>query len=252
MFEDLRLEPVTSPDDVEILTTINGFALEGDALKKWMELYAGSTEDESTTSALTSSLSDPDYRIVKATIQDPENGDQRLIVGFVHWLTGHIAVERTVPFSMPQGAADSGIKDAGTNENQGRSSSSTANETLDEELQRRTRRLKHGNAIYVETRNHYIHKIRSDRHSFVRRIMVNPKYQGHGVGAKLLKVVTDDADRQRIPCWLFARPAGLKLYERVGFVTVGITSMDDPEDNFVCPETHSMIRLPNKLSHQAL
>lgn len=41
--------------------------------------------------------------------------------------------------------------------------------------------------------------------------------------------MTDEADRMRTPVWLFARPAGLPLYHKSGFIQAGETELDVPE-----------------------
>lgn len=59
--------------------------------------------------------------------------------------------------------------------------------------------------------------------------MVDPRYQRKGIAAKLMQHVTNEADRLRTPVWLFARPAGLPLYRKTGFIQVGETQLDVPE-----------------------
>jgi GNAT superfamily N-acetyltransferase len=59
--------------------------------------------------------------------------------------------------------------------------------------------------------------------------MVDPAFQRKGIASRLLKHVTDEADRLRTPVWLFSRPAGVPLYEKAGFVEVGQTELDVPE-----------------------
>lgn len=249
---NITLEPVTSPSDIPQLANINEKALEGDPLKQWMALYTGRTEWNTTVEAVTGALGDPNYHVVKAVISNPEGGEK--VVGFVHWMCGYIHLE--AGYNSAQSNMKKDIKRLETGGEDVKDPSSDFAEKLagessrleqgseKEEDEARARRLKKGESKYVETRNHYIGAIRGKKHVYVRRIMVLPEFQGRGVGQTLMKVVTDDADRQRIVCWLFARPAGEKMYESFGFRVVSVTNMDEPEDGFVCPASKGMMRLP--------
>lgn len=251
---NITLEPVTSPSDIPQLANINEKALEGDALKQWMALYTGRTEWDTTVEAVTGALSDPNYHVVKAAIPISNSEGGEKIVGFVHWMCGYIHLEGG--YNSAQSNSKKDIKRLESGGEDVKDPSSGFAETLAGESLRleqgsekgedeaRARRLKRGEAKYVETRNHYIGAIRGKKHVFVRRIMVLPEFQGRGVGRRLMKVVTDDADRQGIVCWLFARPAGERMYESSGFKVVSATDMDEPEDGFVCPASKGMMRLP--------
>ena len=252
---NIELKPVTSLDDVLSLATVNERALDGDPLKEWMRLFTERTELEGAKTAITESLDDPTYKIIKAVIPDPDSPLNEKIIGFVHWMCGYILLDKVDPFaekSVPEPATApvADVRDVASN--LAENLSETANK-LEESPSKtredadRAKRLRAGEAKYIATRNHYIAAIRGKKHMFIRRIMVLPEYQGHGIGSKLMKIVTDEADHQKIVCWLFARPAGMKLYERVGFKSMGITEMDEKEWNFVCSPATSMMRLPQSL-----
>jgi GNAT superfamily N-acetyltransferase len=48
-------------------------------------------------------------------------------------------------------------------------------------------------------------------------LVIHPKYQGRGIGTKLLKVGVVEAQRLKLPAWVEASPAGQKVYKRCGF-----------------------------------
>lgn len=253
---DVTLKPVTSEIDVPALAEINGRALEGDPLKEWMRLFTSRTEHETTVKAVTEALTDPTYSLIKAVIpdSDAEDGSGEKIVGFVHWMCGWIELEKVDPFAEKKPVVHAEVIDA-------KDVASNMAEELDAQAEKlekvptakkedldRAARMRVGEAKYVDSRNHYIAAIRGKKHMFIRRIMVLPEYQRRGIAGKLMKVVTDEADRQKIVCWLFARPAGMKLYEKVGYKAVGMTSMDEPEFGFECSPTKAMMRLPQPVS----
>lgn len=70
---------------------------------------------------------------------------------------------------------------------------------------------------------------KADKRLVIRRLMVDPSFQRRGIAKKLLQAVTSEADQMRIPMWLFSRPAGVPLYEKVGFIEVGQTQLSVPE-----------------------
>ena len=52
-------------------------------------------------------------------------------------------------------------------------------------------------------------------------ISVNPLYQRKGVGSLLMQWGCDEADRRGLESYILASPAGVQLYRRFGFKTVG-------------------------------
>lgn len=251
---NLTFKPVTSEDDVLALANINDRALDGDAsFKQWMALFTERTEYSSAVDAVTSAITDPEYCVVKAVIPDPDSVNGEKIVGFIHWFCGLIKLEQVDPFAVqPEPLREPVVdtKDVASNmaeELAQEAESLEAKSKPSEEEMIKARRLKKGEKKYVETRNHYIAAIRGKRHMFIRRIMVLPEYHGRGIGYQLMKIVTDEADRLKIVCWLFARPGGVDLYKRMGYETKGITEMNEPEEDFECPETLSMMRIAQPL-----
>ncbi|KAK5945932.1 hypothetical protein PMZ80_000071 [Knufia obscura] len=243
------LKPVTSERDVPDLANINEQALEGDPMKQWMILYLGRTEWDSTVEAITGALTDPNYHLVKAVIPDMDDAGNEKIVGFIQWMCGYIHLEGG--YNSAQSNCKKDLEPKEVVKDVMDPASELPDELAEESSQAtsaedkgRARRLKKGEAQYLETRNAYIGAIRGKKHVYIRRIMVLPEYHGQGIGKQLLKVVTDSADEQKIVCWLFARPAGEALYAKSGFRVVSLTELDEPEDGFVCPPGKGMMRLP--------
>lgn len=75
-------------------------------------------------------------------------------------------------------------------------------------------------------------------HAYLANLVVEPSYQGRGIGKKLLEFViahlragsAEDGfeqpkiasdERDKLACWLDASPSGLKLYQRLGWEEVG-------------------------------
>lgn len=246
---NLTLKPVISESDVFDLATINDRALDADTnFKQWMALFTERTDWSTTVQAVKEALSDPDYRLVKAVVPGSDSDNDEKIVGFIHWFCGWIQLEQVDPFASQASLATetaTDIKDVASNMAETLAKEAADLKAVPESSQEdlvRARRLKKGERKYVETRNHYISAIRGKRHMFIRRIMVLPDYQGMGIGKKLMKVVTDEADRLKIVCWLFARPGGVPMYKKLGYEVAAVTDMHEPEENFECPETLSMIR----------
>lgn len=237
-------------DDVPALANINERALDGDReFLQWVALFTERNEYETTVQAVNDAITDPEYCVVKAVIPDSEGANGEKIVGFIQWFCGWIKLEQVDPFAaLPEKPREPviDVKDVTSNvaeELAQEASDLKSGPEPSQEDMIRARRLKKGEKKYVETRNHYIAAIRGKRHMFIRRIMVLPEYHGKGIGYQLMRVVTDEADRLKIVCWLFARPGGVPLYERMGYKSVGVTVMSEPEEDFECPLTLSMIRL---------
>jgi GNAT superfamily N-acetyltransferase len=65
----------------------------------------------------------------------------------------------------------------------------------------------------------------------LRRMMVDPDHQRKGIGQKLLQWGLDLADKQKMVCWLYARPAAVRLYESAGFKVMGVCEYNAHEDD---------------------
>lgn len=60
-------------------------------------------------------------------------------------------------------------------------------------------------------------RFKGTRCMYVITITVNPKYQGRGVGAALIKKGTDRADSEGALCWVHSSEAGVHTYQKCGF-----------------------------------
>ncbi|RVX75840.1 hypothetical protein B0A52_00197 [Exophiala mesophila] len=75
-------------------------------------------------------------------------------------------------------------------------------------------------------------------------LQTDPKHQGRGAGSMLIKWGTDIADKMRLPAYLESSPKAYKLYQKHGFNTIGVFTMD-PKWGYgadVDPNIHFMIR----------
>lgn len=248
---EVKLKTGITEEDIPILAHINDVALEGDPFKQWRVLFTENSEYDSAVKALQEALSDPVYRVIKAVIADTSNPSGEKTIGFIHYLhAGYIELEKVDPFApapkqQPPSKEVSDTRDPSSNMPEALAEKATVVEKETEDAARADR-LRRGEMKYVQSRNVYIAAIRGKRHMFIRRLMVLPEYQRKGIAGRLLRVVTDEADRLKIWCWLHSRPAGEKLYERLGFQTLAAFDMDEPE--LVCPVFKAMRRLPQPVA----
>jgi GNAT superfamily N-acetyltransferase len=77
-------------------------------------------------------------------------------------------------------------------------------------------------------------------------MVVLPDYQGLGIGKRLVKVVTDQADLEGMPCYLEASKdvPNIQIYERMGFRFVKKLDCDDNGDKCTL---YTMVREPRPL-----
>jgi GNAT superfamily N-acetyltransferase len=72
---------------------------------------------------------------------------------------------------------------------------------------------------------------------------VHPDFQGRGIGAKLLARICGLADDSSQDVYLEATPAGLELYQKAGFESLGKITLFDGEYSLTC-----MLRKPGSAS----
>ena len=72
---------------------------------------------------------------------------------------------------------------------------------------------------------------------------VLPEYQGRGIGKRLVTAVTDQADREGMPCYLEASKdvPNISIYERMGFEFAKKLDCDDDGDKCTL---YTMVRDP--------
>jgi GNAT superfamily N-acetyltransferase len=221
--------------DLERLVDINHEAMITDPLYHWMELYTSSSEDENTREAVSNALdSETEDHVVVIAV--PGADDESYPVGFCHFFEGYITLPAKSTEADPVAVIE---QDEG-----------------------RVARLRMGEEMYTLTRNFYRATIHGQKHrckcqvrswvgcrlssvEVIRRLMVDPKYQRLGLGAKMLAQVANGADQMRMPMWLYSRPAGVAMYKAHGFQIVGETQLDVPEF-----KVSSISMLETACSHQ--
>jgi ribosomal protein S18 acetylase RimI-like enzyme len=72
---------------------------------------------------------------------------------------------------------------------------------------------------------------------------VHPDFQGRGIGGELLDRICSLADDSSQDVYLEATPAGLKLYQKAGFESLGEITLFDGEYSLTC-----MLRKPGPAS----
>jgi ribosomal protein S18 acetylase RimI-like enzyme len=68
---------------------------------------------------------------------------------------------------------------------------------------------------------------------------VHPDFQGQGIGRELLAEICNLADKSSQDVYLESTPAGLKLYQKTGFESLGYIAFFDGEYSLTC-----MLRKP--------
>jgi len=86
----------------------------------------------------------------------------------------------------------------------------------------------------------------------VESLAVSPAFQGRGIGSALLQVAMDLADKQSIPLWLEATPAGHALYLSRGWREVEAMDFDlarwaGEDRGFGVYRYFAMLRLPEPM-----
>lgn len=187
---------------------------------------------------------------------ESETRPKELIAGFIYWFEGYLNVpalrgddDKTKGVSGPEqgglqpDAAQSTPHVTSTIANESKTNAGANSMTTPARTPSETQaaRLALGEEMYAASRQHYIRTIKWRRHIFIRRVMVDPDCQRMGIGTALMRHVTAYADEKAMPCWLYSRPAGVKLYETEGFQTAGITVLETEELKGV-RESRAMVR----------
>lgn len=74
---------------------------------------------------------------------------------------------------------------------------------------------------------------------------VDPKHQGKGLGAKLIRAVSEVADRDGLPCYLeCSGPRNRAIYTHLGYKEVGQYELADGPKTVPFKELYAMVR-PN-------
>lgn len=68
--------------------------------------------------------------------------------------------------------------------------------------------------------------MRGQAYIFMRLLVVLPSYQGKGIGTRLLRWGLEQADQLGVKVWIDASPAGLRLYQKLGWEEVSRLEID--------------------------
>ena len=224
--DNLRYVETKNPADIPELAQLCVLGLEGDGRVEFVEKYGKKDTYQDGVEKFTENMSDPNTHIFKVMMQVA--GGAEVLVGLSKWYVGFLDIPKTDPF------AEKPVKDV-----------RDVTETVAEEA------LEEGGIVrpgtfstgvdgqyrdanpYVDMvrrmGNVYVGAIRGKKHVILRRLVVHPDFQRRGIGRKLMQWGLDEADRLGIVSWLFARPAGIQLYQRCGYVEVANITFDIPE-----------------------
>ena len=204
-----------------------------------------------TADRLAAAVEDPCSKVFKAVkpsrnaVADGqiEGEESEELVGLSQWYVGYVNVPKVDPFASKDKGDDGkttkvpagsffATPDPAPAATVGGNAPETETDKKKNPSDELTRRI--GNT--------YISAIRGKKHVYLRRMIVHPDHQRQGIGQKLLDWGMDVADEQKIVSWLFARPAGRRLYEKAGFKVVATLEVEAEE--MVVPPVVSMMRKP--------
>ena len=224
--ETLRFVKTKDPADIHELAQLCVIGLEGDGRNEFVERYAGKNTYDDGVEKFTANMPDPNCHIFKAMVRVA--GGAEILVGLSTWYVGFLATPKTDPF------AEKPVEDA-----------KDVSDRVAEVALKKKQIVKMGTFStgldgqyrdpdpYVDMvrrmGNEYVGTIRGKKHVILRRLIVHPDFQRRGIGRKLMQWGLDEADRLGIVSWLFARPAGMQLYQRCGYVEVANISFDVPD-----------------------
>ena len=247
LISGVDLIAVTSPSDVSTLLEINTAGLDLDPMVKWFELYTDRPESEHSREALKKAVEDPNQSLVKA-VSRQQDGYETL--GFIHWLE--------VPESDDANLAKDGLegepqetksllagKEIQESIHGPQAADNAANpkkERADLARQEHETRIEKGIELLSQGGIMFANIMEGRRHVFLKTMIVHPKYQRKGIARQMIRLVLDEADQKGLPCLLFSRPAGHKLYLNSGFESKGTADISVPE--LGVPPFHGMLREP--------
>lgn len=245
---DVHIERVACAEEIPLLAEISEEALKPDSFYDAVTLYGPLTPLEAVTLSLQNAMAHPSSHFVfKAVLGDagPASASQQIIAGWAHWTVGYIEIPKVDPFdSADEDIAHNGDANSllpvaeATVQNEAKSPINVVDDTKQE--------LDMGKAAFekshIDIWNGYIRSIRGKKHIYLRRVVVLPQYQRQGIATKLLRWGAEYSDREGIVGWLNARPAGLPMYRKAGWVPVNTVSYSLP-DVHVAPVVQ-MLRKP--------
>ncbi|KIY01549.1 uncharacterized protein Z520_03101 [Fonsecaea multimorphosa CBS 102226] len=265
----ITIKPITSEADIPACATVADAALKADGLHEFRRRYSKNVYDN-TVEKLTDALRDDRGRffLFKAVVSPARTAQtanteaqEETIVGFTLWRKGYVEVPKMDPFAPKKETTESATTDTSTINvpiTEGVNAESAVDiQTIP------TTQISGDGATGPATKpkpfyanpdaevarklgNAYIGAIRGKRHLYLHWLSIHPSYQRQGIGQKLLDWGIEVADRENIVAWLFARPAGIRLYERNGWKAVLTIDVDVPDEDLTVAPVVAMLRVPTR------
>ncbi|OAL40204.1 hypothetical protein AYO20_00624 [Fonsecaea nubica] len=280
----IRIEPLTSEADIPACATLADAAMKPDGLYEFRKRYSKNVYDN-TVEKLTDALRDDRGRffmfktVVSSSpkedrVENPKDAgvtadteaqrEHETIVGFTMWRKGYLEVPKMDPFAPKneteesKPAVETGVVNVPISEGVNVEDAArvpTTNTAMSPASGDGA--LRPGGKpkpyypdpdaeLFRKLGNAYVSFIRGKRHLYLHCLAIHPSYQRQGLGQKLLEWGVEVADRENIVSWLFARPAGIKLYERNGWKAVLTVDVDVPDEDLEVAPVVAMLRLPSR------
>ncbi|OAP57638.1 hypothetical protein AYL99_08376 [Fonsecaea erecta] len=276
----ITIKPITSEADIPICATLADAALKPDGLHEFRKRYSKNVYDN-TVDKLTDALRDDRGRfsLFKAVLSttpsndrrgDPNDtvetentqaqGEHETIVGFTLWRKGYLEVAKMDPFAPKNETTEGAFIDTSVINvpiSEGVNTDATADiptipttqvsgdgASGPEKAKPKPFYANPDEELFRKLGNAYVSAIRGKRHLYLHWLAVHPSYQRLGIGQKLLDWGVEVADRENIVSWLFARPAGIKLYDRNGWKAVLTIDVDVPDEDLEVAPVVAMLRVP--------
>lgn len=99
----VRIEPITSSDDIPTCATICTEAVRPDPMHTFLDRYRAESFYESTVARLTDAINQDNrtdfaFKAVQA-VDNPKGGTRDEILGVSHWYVGYVVIPKVDPFS---------------------------------------------------------------------------------------------------------------------------------------------------------
>ncbi|KAK1967560.1 acyl-CoA N-acyltransferase [Colletotrichum sublineola] len=200
----VSLSPVQA-DDVPALLRVHTAAFKTDQFSNLMLLNRDEdAHQEVMTKSIRRWMSDPGAKLTRAL-----DADGRL-VGWSCWIVKAGYEEEPAPVREPVTDAEAGQAKHG-----------------DPEVQREqdpARVL--GGLMFRDMTSWEDNHLSGKTYMVLQALATDPRYQRQGIATRLVQHGIEEADSQRLPCWIHASPASHHLYVKAGFEEVGKSDYD--------------------------
>jgi len=185
--QEIVISPVTSVDDLPIITTIEGQAFSSSPLITLMFPHTPTSHAKYVAQHTKDLLTNANARYVKASLPSGE------IIGYGKWLF-YLTPEAIADSEKPWPLEDDG--------------SGSPNVPM-------------AKFVFGELGKRKNSFMSGKRHALMAVLVVKPEAQRMGAGKKLLEWGLRECDREEIEVWIDASPMGKGLYEKCGWKEVG-------------------------------